>query len=866
LDGNGQAKFISGQNRFRLTSGIQQNKEDRFGAAGAVCEAADAGEGETMLDWINEIGIVIRQLRKAPGFAFTVVLTLALGIAATTVIFSLVDAVLLRPLALPEPERLLTLTTLERPGGSTGPSTIPNDVSYPNFFDWRDQNKSFSSMASYTTTGLVVGRDQNGPARMVRGALVSSGFFTTVGVAPKMGRDFQAADDLPGTRSVVLSHDLWQNSYAADPAIVGKLLVLDDRNYTVIGVMPRGFAFPLSNTEMSFWVNMAPDAEGPSPSSKQRGYNQLEVIGRLRPGVTVMQAKAEMDAIQRGLATRYADEDANETAVSVVPVLESLVGSVKVPLRILFASVCCLLLIVCANLAGLMLTRTSHRRGEFAIRAALGATRAKILRQLLVESVLLSLCGGLLGLAVSKALLGLAPQVLPASLPRVHEVGMSGAVIGFAIGISVLTGLVFGVLPAWRASRQDPAAALGENARGSLANRRHYRLQSILVVSQTTLGMVLLIGAGLLIHSFDRTMKVDPGFSPQQMLTFRMAFSPKRFTEEQRTRFVQQLLPQLAAMPGARMATAAFPLPMTQGNIQITFSIQGRPVKPGDEPAARVSLVETNYFQTLQIPVRTGRDFLATEHEEKGQPVVIVNEAFAKQFFPGQNAVGQHLRSGLGDGETPPMREVVGVVDNVKRVSLTEDDEPEYYIPYEQAAVAPPAIAVRVSGNPENYARQVTAMVGKMDANVPVYRMQSYGDEIKRVTAQQRFQTLLLTGFAGVALLLAGVGLYAVLSYMVAQRTTELGLRIALGAPRSNVLQLMLFRGLRLAAVGLALGLVLAATLTRFVAGLLFGVKPLDGVTFATTTLVLLVVSALASLIPAWRAASLDPNDTLRQQ
>ncbi len=826
----------------------------------------DALERPTMLDWINELRLVGRQLRKAPSFALTVVLTLALGITATTVIFSLVDAVLLRPLALPEPERLLVLNTLDRPAGTTGLSTIPNDVSYPNFFDWREQNKSFSSMASYSTRGLVVGRDQNGPARMVRGALVSSAFFKTVGVAPKMGRDFQPADDLPGTRSVVLSHELWQNSYAADPAIVGKPVVLSDENYTVVGVMPRGFAFPVTNTEMSFWVNMAPDAEGDVPSSKQRGYNQLEVIGRLRPGVTVAQAKAEMDSIQRGLAVHYPDEDANENAVGVVPVLDSLVGSVKAPLRMLFASVCCLLLIVCANLAGLMLTRVSNRRGEFAIRAALGARRVQILRQLLLESVLLSLVGGLLGLGVSKALLQLAPGVLPASLPRMHEVGMSGAVVGFAMGISLLTGLVFGVLPAWRASRQDPARALGESARGSLANRNHYRLQSILVVSQTTLGLVLLIGAGLLIQTFDRTLKADPGFSPAQMLTFRLAFSPKRFSQQQRTRFVQQLLPQLESIQGVRKATAAFPLPMTQGDIRITFSIQGRPVKTGDEPSARVSLVEKNYFQTLQIPVRGGRDFSAAEHLEKSQPVVIVNEAFAKQFFPGQNPVGQHLRSGLGDGETPPMREVVGVVGNVKRTSLTEDDQPEYYIPYEQAAIAPPAIAVRVSGNPESYARQVSALVAKMDANVPVYRMQSYGDEIKRVTAQQRFQAMLLTGFAGVALLLAAVGLYAVLSYMVAQRTPELGLRIALGAPRGNVLRLMLYRGLRLAGIGLALGLLLSVGLTRFMTGLLFGVKPLDGGTFASTTLILLAVSLLASLVPAWRAALLDPNDTLRRQ
>lgn len=822
-----------------------------------------------MTTLLREIRFTLRQLRKSPGFALTVLLTLAVGITATTVIFSLVDAVLLRPLAFPDSEHLISLETLEQVSPSDSShgqkgAFVSNDTSYPNFFDWRSLNKSFNGMAAYSTGGLVLGADSNGPARRVDAVQVSSGFFTTLGVAPILGRDFTYSDELPGSRSVVLSHSTWQNDFASDPRILGKAIVLNEMNFTVIGVMPPGFAFPVSNLDTSLWINDSRDGEGKNPSMQQRGYNQLSVVGRLRPGVTVAQAKAEMDTIARSLAARYPDDNAKETSISVVPLLAEIVADVQTPLRILFAAVACLILIVCANIAGLMLTRTSQRQAELAIRAALGATRSQLLRQMLTESVLLSAGGGLLAIAATTLLLKALPPILPASLPRVHQIALNGPVLTFAIGVAIATGLLFGVLPAWRASRQDPANALGESSRSGLVSRRHYRLQSILVVTQTAIGLVLLVGAGLLIQSFDHTLKVDPGFSPKQMLTFRISMPSKRYFDEQQTRFFHELLPRLQALPGVQSATAAFPMPLTQGDINISFTIAGHPTKPEDEPSARVSLIEPHYFETLQIPLREGRFFLSSEQSETGRPVVIINEAFAKRFFPMQNPVGQRMTSGLGIGEKPPEREIVGVVGNVKRASLTEADKPEYYIPFEQAPVATPAVALRITGDPNSYAKTVRTELARIDSNVPTYRMQSYADDLARLTAQQRFQTLLLTAFAAIALLLAGLGLYAVLSYMLAQRTPELGLRIALGAPRSNVLKIMLVRGLALSVVGLCTGLLAAALLTRFAAGLLYGVKPLDAATFAIMALVLLAVSAIASLIPAWRASMLDPNQTLR--
>jgi putative ABC transport system permease protein len=822
-----------------------------------------------MLDLLHEFRFALRQLRKSPGFAMTVLLALGLGITSTTVIFSLVNAVLLNPLPLPEPDRLVSLTTLEhidRDDSSHGIGLVRNDTSYPNFFDWRSQNKTFSSMASYSTGGLVLGADRNGPARRVTAAAVSADFFTTVGVAPELGRGFTRQEELPGAHVAVLSHATWQNEFNGDRAILGKTIVLSERVYTVVGVMPQGFNFPVANSDYAVWTTFSNDAEGPHPSTQQRGYNQLDIVGRLRPGVTLAQAQADMNSIQHGLSVRYADEDAQEPEVGLTPELQEITADVQTPLHLLFAAVCCLLMIVCANVAGLLLTRASKRRSELALRSALGATRLQILRQLLAESMLLSVGGGLAGLAATTILLKILPSVLPANLPRMHQIALNGQVMAFAIVVSLLTGLVFGVLPAWRASKQDPAKALGESGRSGLAGRHHYRLQSGLVIGQTAMSLVLLIGAGLLIQSFDRMLKVDPGFTPDQVATFRISIPAKRYDDAQQARFIAQLLPRLKAIPGVQMATAAFPLPLTQANINIGFTIAGKPTKPGSEPSARVSVIEPNYFETLRIPIKQGRFFVSTEQNEIGPPVVIVNEAFAKHFFPGTNPIGQHMRSGIGKGDPPPMREIVGVVGDVKRTNLTETDKPEYYIPYEQGAITVPAFALRVVGDPDTYARRVTAELAKIDSNVPVYRFQSYHDELARVTSQQRFQAFLLTAFAGIALLLAGLGLYAILSYMVVERTPELGLRIALGASRGDVLKLMLFRGLKLAGIGMGIGLAASASLTRLITSQLYGVKALDAGTFLITTIVLLLISIIACTLPSWRAATLDPNEVLRSQ
>jgi len=440
---------------------------------------------------ISELGsairFAIRQICKSPGFSLTVAFTLALGITATTVIFSVVDAVVLQPLPLPESGRLVSLDTLEsinRGDRSQSKGLVRNETSYPNFFDWRSLNKSFSSIASYSSGGLVLGSDSAGPARRIGVVQVSSDFFLTLGVSPALGRGFTGGEESPGSRVAVLGNDLWKTQFDGDPKILGKTVILNEQPYTIVGVMPHGFDFPVSNTANSVWITMAADAEGNHPSTEQRGYNQLSVIGRLRPGVTIDQARAEMSSIQQSLANRYPDDDQNETAVSVIPELQDIVSDVRTPLRILFAAVSFLLLIVCANVAGLMLARNSRRRSELAIRSALGASQIQILGQLLSESLLLSFSGGVIGILATKTVLKTLPALLPANLPRIHQISLSGGVLAFAVLLSILTGLFFGALPAWRASKQDPALVLAENGRGATGGRKLYRTQSILVISQ----------------------------------------------------------------------------------------------------------------------------------------------------------------------------------------------------------------------------------------------------------------------------------------------------------------------------------------------------------------------------------------------
>jgi predicted permease len=807
---------------------------------------------------LHDLHFAIRQLRKSPGFAVTTILTLALGIGATTAIFSLVNAVLLRPLPFPQQDRLVWLQELDRPAQG---AAVPGNLSYPDFFDWRHQQHSFSGLASYRDNGVTL--TGVGDAQQLTSEIVSSDFFQVLGARPMLGRGFSSDEEKPDTHAAILSYSLWQSSFGGARDIVGRTIRIDSQSYTVAGVMPPNFSFPIQNPPVALWTSIGDDTQ----FFPQRGASVLEVIGRLQPGVSLAKAKADLDVIASNLATQFPDTNKVHPSVIAKPVLDQLVGDTRPALRILFAAVGLVLLIACANVAGLLLARASRRRSDIALQAALGASPNEIIRQILVESVVLSMIAGAFGIALSAAAVRWLPRLVPNNLlPRMDQIGVDGTVLAFATVASVLTGLLFGVLPAWRMSRFDPLLALREGSRGTTTGLRQHRLQSWLLVSETALGLVLLVGSGLLIRSFVRVLNVDTGFDSHHVLTASLSVPSKRYPRAQRIDFYHRLFARLAALPGVESVSAGFPLPLSGNNIDISIAIEGRPVAKGDQPSEQIAVITPDFFRTLKIPILRGRAFTAAD-DTQGKPVIIINDKFARKYFPGENPIGKRIQPGLGDGAVKSsMREVVGVVGNVKRAGLTADVEPQYYLPWEQAVITSPALVIRSAQDPASLIASVRAQISGMDRQVPLYRAATMEESVSRSAAHPRFQTLLLTSFAAMALLLCGIGLYGLLSYMVVQRSAEIGLRVALGAQRTDVLKLILGRGLLLAVAGVVIGLAASAFLTRYLSSILFNVQPLDAATFASVTAILLFVSLISSSVPAYRAARLDPMKTLRDQ
>lgn len=803
----------------------------------------------------------LRQLRKNPGFAITAILTLAIGIGATTAIFSLVYTVLLRPLPFPQPDRLVWITQQDH----SLPGTIAERLSYPDYFDWRAQNHTLEGMVTYR--GASVTLQKNGRPQMLDAQTVSSNFFQIMGVAPMLGRDFTWDEEKPDNHAVILSYALWQSAFGSDKGIVGRSIRLNDDSYTVVGVMPQSYQFILDTVTPQLFLSLAQDSSGDDPITAERGADGMRVIGRLKPGVTLQLAKADLDIIARNLAKQYPASNKWYFSSLVTPELDNLVGDTRPALRVLFAAVTLVLLIACANVAGLLLARASQRRSEFALRAAIGANRGEIIRQMLSESILLSLFGGAAGIVLAGLMLKAMIRLLPIGIPRLQQVSIDGGVLIFAVAISVLTGILFGILPAWRTAQIDPNSALREGARSMTSGRSRHSLQSGLVIAQTAIGLVLLVGSGLLIRSFIRVLNVDPGFDAKNVVTARLGIPfDGRYRHDAHYQIYQQVIQKLAAQPGIQSVSAGWPIPLSDSHADISFTIEGRPVAPGDHPDEAVSIVMPGYFETMRIPLISGRTF-TDQDQTHSTPVAIINQAFASKYFPGENPIGKHMQADLNDGTVGHvMREIVGIVGNTRQKGITADVDPEYYLPLSQAVITNPYFTIRARANTagmENIIRSVTAQV---DGGIPVYNITPLEGYVARSQAQQRFQAVLLACFAGIALLLSAIGLYGLLSYIVVQRTFEIGLRMAIGAQRSDMLQMILRRGLRLAAVGLGSGLIASAALTHFLAHLLYGIKPLDALTFAVVCIVMLAVSALASFAPAWRASRLDPMETLRDQ
>ena len=810
-----------------------------------------------MTTLIQDLRYGLRMLAKNPGFTAVALLALAIGIGANTAIFSVVNGVLLRPLPYLEPTRLIMIweKTAEFKQMS---------VAYPNFLDWRRENHSFTDMAAFR--GDDFNFTGSGQPEHLRGEFVSAGLLPVLGVNPLLGRNFLPQEDRQGASAVVmLTYGLWKRRFGADPNILGKTMTLNARNYNVIGVLPSEFRFggqaelyvPVAQWS-SVWLN------------DRETHAGLAVVGRLKPDVTMAAAQAEMTSIGRALAQQYPKANAGH-GVTVVEMKDDMVGYIQPTLLLLLGAVGCVLLIACANVANLLLARSTARSREFAIRAALGADRKRVVRQLLTESVLLALGASAFGLLLADWGTRLVLAAVPNSLPRSQEIGLDPNVLLFTLAVSVLTGVLFGLAPAFHSSNVNPQEFLKEGARGRGGGR--HRAEGVFVTVEVSLAVVLLAGAGLMIQSIWRLWRVDPGFNTRHLLTTQVALSPTVMASPAAIRLAyQQLLDRVASIPGVQSASIAMLIPLSGSENEIPFWL-GRGLQPPQEQMSwAVFYIGTpDYLRVMGIPLREGR-FFTDQDTLASTPVVVIDNVMAKHLFPGQDAVGKQINlMVLG-----PVQ-IVGVVGHVKHWGLDADDtakiRDEIYFPFMQVpdkfmagSVAGLTLTLRTAPDPLSVVSAVRAQVAGPTEDQPIYAVQTMEQIISGSLAERRFTMLLLIIFASTALVLAAVGIYGVMSYAVSRRTHELGVRLALGASRSEILRLVVGEGIVLAAIGTVVGVAAALGLTRLMASLLYGVRPADPATLAAVSLLLAGIALLACYIPARRATKVDPLVALRYE
>jgi putative ABC transport system permease protein len=790
---------------------------------------------------IQDLRFGVRVLLKKPAFTLIAIVTLALGIGANSAIFSVINAVLLKPLPYREPEQLITARSNQ--------SVLDLD-------DLRSWSQSFSSVAGINKRPL----DFTGGAEPVQVSvgLVTGGYFGTLGVNPAMGRALNENDDKQGgARVVVLGHEIWQQQFAGDQEILGKTLQLSGNSYTVVGVMPAGFKSPRDDSGLWLPIRVV-DAN----ASAYRGVHFLNTYYRLKPGVTLAQAAAEMQLLDKRLAEAYPAENKNRRTI-LMPLKDRIVGESRTALWVLFGAVGLVLLIACANFANLLLARGAAREQELVIRQAMGAGRLRLLRQLLTESALLACLGGAAGLLLAwwgvEGLVALKPE----NLPRLEAINLDWRVFGFTLAVSLLTGIVFGLAPAWLMTRLNVSSALKEGGRGAISGARH-RLRSGLVVAELALAMILLVGAGLLIKSFWQLRTIQPGFNQSNLLTMRLELPETRYREiEKQTQFRRALLESLNALPGVQAAMVS-EVPLSGEWLSHDFTIEGWQLKPGDEPEVWTRSVMGDYLRTMQIPLLAGRDFTAQDKE--GAPLVgIVNQALAKQYFPSEEPVGKRVRWARDDQVN--WITVIGVAGDVKHFGLDIPEQPALYTPYPQSGRAWKrwmGLTVRTQGEPASFMGAIKQAIWKLDSQLPLTKVHSMTEVMSLSLAERRFNLLLLSIFAAVALALATSGIYGVIAFAVTQRAHEIGVRMALGAQARDVLKLIVKQGAKLALLGTALGLTGAFVLTRWLRTLLFSVSATDPLTFAVIALLLVGVAMLACWIPARRATKVDPMIALR--
>jgi putative ABC transport system permease protein len=809
-------------------------------------------------------------LLKSPGFAIVAVLTLALGLGANVATFSVVYGVLLRPLPFPHPEQLVRIFDDLR-----GPNEQDVGMSAPELWDLQDRSGVFQDISAVAPSNSAIG----GGERTVRAeSLVTSpDYFALLGAKPQLGRVYTSQDAAPGfLEPVVISDGFWRRNYGSDPNIVGRKMRLDNDMYTIVGVMPPGFRHPgrTLNTDVEVWI--ATGFNGlPFPVPAQRSLRMIPAaIGRLKPGLTLAQAQARLDAYVSQLSRQFPTEypTASTWAVRLVPVKEDLVGPQRTELFILFGAVGFVLLIACVNIANLLLARSSGRRREIAIRLTMGASRARLARQLLTESTLLSLISGVLALVTVLLLKNAIVSLAPTDTPRLNEVDVSAGVLFFAFLISMLTGVVFGLAPALQAANPNQLENLREGSRGSGTGRRHTRLSRILVVAEVALSIVLLAGAGLLLRSFWRVLEVRPGFNPSHLTTVQIWIpisnnpaSDPYSVEEKRADFLLEVFRRVYALPGVEQASISGndTLPMNSGRNYSQFSIQGRATESERGPIADIAVVDAQYFRTMEVPLITGRNFTALD-TYKTQPVAVIDQTLARQYWQEKDPLGQQVKFGFGRGTQGVT--IVGVVGDIKSDGFEAPSVPHIYVALGQFAPVNAVVFLRSRDDVEHLGEAVRREVESVDPNVPVHSLSSMDQIIARSVADRRFSLELLGVFAAVALLLAAIGIYGVMAYSFSQRAHEVGIRIALGAQRLDILRMALGEGMRIVLIGLASGLVGAAIMTRFFRSMLFGIEPGDPMTFLSVSTILAAIALFACYIPAKRATRVDPLVALREE
>ncbi len=811
----------------------------------------------------KEIQYAARALLKRPGFSLIAIMTLALGIGANTAIFSVVNATLLRPLPFKDPDRVVIIWGVlpKIPG-----ATLPN--SSANFLELKAHSQTFEHLAAFRSWSWQ--STSGGEPELLSGARVSADFFEAVGAGPVLGRVFTPEEDLPNRAPVaIISYGLWQRQFGGQADVIGKTIMLTGQNALIVGVMPEGFRFPGGANlipglqfalQNDVWMPLAFTEE----DRQRHGNLNLAVIGRLKPGVSPLQGETELRAIQQNLPLGTIG-----FTLSAVPLHQQMVGNIRKPLLVLLATVALVLLIACANIANLLLARATSRQKEIAIRAALGAARRRIVGQLLTESLLLSLIGGAIGLLLAVWGNSLLMSLIPREVPRIHDAGLDARILLFTFAISVVTGVIFGLVPALQASRFDLNRSLKEGGRDSSAGVGQNRLRSLLVVSEVAIALVLLIGAALLMNSFVRLLDVKPGFNPEHVLTLDLQLAdlpPSRYeSKDEQVKFFGELFARLRSLPGVENAGGVLSLPLSGASESTEIILEDQAAQAatpaGQRPEADYTIVSPTYFATLQIPLLQGRQL--TEQDKSGAPLVIViNDILAARLWPGQDPVGKRLRVGFEKEQ----REVIGVVGSIKQAALDAQARPAMYMPHAQSPTNRLTLLVRTTGEPLAMAAAVREQVRAIDSDVPVTHVQTMETVLGASVAQPRFSMLLVGLFAGLALVLSTVGIYGVMAYSVSRRAHEIGVRMALGAGAGQVLKLVLKDGMSLAFAGIAVGLLGAFGLTRLMASLLFGISPKDPLTFASVAAFLALVALIACYIPARRATKVDPLIALRSE